>query len=76
MSVSPWVGHADYEVVVGRSEDETARPLSQQLAGHDIGELTELAAAHGYVSATRRAQGLGAAVNSTALPTATDKDLP
>jgi sulfonate transport system permease protein len=37
MSVSPWVGHADYEVVVGRPEGETARPMSRQLAGAATG---------------------------------------
>jgi aspartate ammonia-lyase len=35
-----------------------------ELAGHDIGALTELAAAQGYVGATRLAQGLGTTANS------------
>jgi aspartate ammonia-lyase len=35
-----------------------------ELARHDIGELTQLAATQGYVSATRLAQGLGTAATS------------
>ena len=48
-----------------------------ELARHDIGELTELAATAGYVSATQLAQGLRAApADPVTLPADTDKERP